>query len=145
MRPYIALVDPGFIPQNRATPYFAEAQLTMINTGHTPAHNIRFAAYLKVLPVVLPEDFDFAIRPNEIIVSGHINPGQRLFFRRNIGGLLADDEYDAIIQGRSMQTRRALCAGCRRDRGKIASRFLLPNRPRSASAHPRNLGAHKGS
>jgi hypothetical protein len=103
MRPYIALVDPGFIPQNRATPYFAEAQLTMINTGHTPAHNIRFAAYLKVLPVVLPEDFDFAIRPNEIIVSGHINPGQRLFFRRNVGGLLGDDEYDAIIQGRSMQ------------------------------------------
>jgi len=39
-----------------------------------------------------------------------------------------------------LKTRRALCAACRRDRGKIASRFLLPNRRGSASAHPRNLG-----
>jgi hypothetical protein len=103
MRPYIALIDPQFIPQDRQRPYFAEVQLNILNTGHTPAHNLRFAARLRTLPSILPDNFDFAFRPDEIIVSGHINPGQRLFFRRSLGGLLTDDEYQSVIQGRSTQ------------------------------------------
>jgi hypothetical protein len=44
-----------------------------------------------------------------MITSGHINPGQRLFFRRNVGGLLPIDEYASIIQGRA--TRRLYIYG----------------------------------
>lgn len=102
MRPYISVIEPGFIPQNIATPYYAEVQLIMVNTGHTPAHNIRFAAFLRVLPAPLPNDFDFTVRPDQIITSGHINPGQRLFFRRNVGHILPAQQYAEIIQGRGI-------------------------------------------
>jgi hypothetical protein len=99
MRAYLSIIDPGYVLQDRTAPYFLEFQLNMINTGHTPAHRIRFAARLRALPVPLPDTFDFSIPANEFIVSGHLNPGQKQFFRRNLGRLMEDDELNAVMGG----------------------------------------------
>jgi hypothetical protein len=99
MRAYLSIINPGYIPQTRETEYRAEVQITIINTGHTPAHNLTFASRLRVLPFPLPPDFDFTITEDEYIASGHINPGQQLFFRRHLDDLLTDDELNEIMRG----------------------------------------------
>jgi hypothetical protein len=99
MRAYISITDPAFVPQNRETPYHAEVLMHMINTGHTPAHNVRFAARVRVFSFPLPQDFDFVIQPDEYVASGTMNPGQRRFFRRSLDRLLTDDEIREIKTG----------------------------------------------
>jgi hypothetical protein len=99
MRAYISITDPAFVPQNRETPYHAEVLMHMINTGHTPAHNVRFAARVRVFSFPLPQDFDFVIQPDESVASGTMNPGQRRFFRRSLDRLLTDDEIREIKTG----------------------------------------------
>jgi hypothetical protein len=99
MRPYIALVDPSFIAQDNQRPYFAEIQLNMVNTGHTPAHNVRFYARFEVLAFPIPDNFDFAVPADGLAAGSLINPGQRLYFRRNITRLLPDTQYNRIIEG----------------------------------------------
>jgi hypothetical protein len=99
LRPYLSVTEPGFIPQNPERNLFAGMQVNVVNTGHTPAHNFRVASRVGILPFPLPDDIDLTIPDHEIISSGHINPGQRFFFRRNLDRLMSDDELQDIIAG----------------------------------------------
>jgi hypothetical protein len=99
LRPYLSVVEPGFVAQNTEHNLFAGIQINVLNTGHSPALNFRVAARVKILPFPLPEDFDFTIPRGEIIPSGHINPGQRFFVRRNLDRRMPDDEVRDIMAG----------------------------------------------
>jgi hypothetical protein len=101
MRAYVSVFLGGFIPQNRDTPYRYEVQMLMRNTGHRPAHDIRFGSRLVIRPFPLPDDFDFVIPEAEYIASGHINTGQQFFFRRALDTLISDEEITEIMRGNS--------------------------------------------
>jgi hypothetical protein len=100
MRPYLSIVEPGFIPQDAQRGTGAGLQVIVLNTGHTPAHNFRFYARINVLPFPLPDDFDFVIPDRELTRSGHLNPGQRFFFRRSLDRLMTDAEFADVMANR---------------------------------------------
>jgi hypothetical protein len=103
MRPYVSVTDPGYVPEDLQRGLCAGIQVWIVNTGHSPAHNFRFAARTRILPFPLPDDFDFTVPDDEIMISGHINPGQRFYIRRVIDRLLTPQETQDVTLGNGVR------------------------------------------
>ena len=99
LRAYVSVLLGGIIPQNRETNYRYEVQMWLVNTGHTPAHAIRFASRLQIFPFPLPDDVDLTLTAGKLDAAGHVNTGQRFFFRTVLDNLISDEEINEIMRG----------------------------------------------
>jgi hypothetical protein len=101
MRAYLTVVIGGATYQDRAKNLKFAGRPRLVNTGHTPAHNVGFKSRAAILPVQLPEDFDFPL-PDEIVGATVLGPNQFHELNGVVDDFVPDDEVESIkhAQGR---------------------------------------------
>lgn len=75
MRAYLTVLIGAATYQNRGDNLRFESEPLLINTGHTPAHKVRYKAQAAILPVPLPDDFDFPLT-SDFIGESMLGPQQ---------------------------------------------------------------------
>ncbi len=94
MRAYVC-IDVGTAGfQVRPDTKFA-AQTIMFNAGPTPAHKVGFRAKADILPVPLPEGFDFPL-PKDNVGASILGPHQRMNITRFVEDFVADEDVNDI-------------------------------------------------
>lgn len=77
MRAYLTVVIGSATYQERMKNLKFAARPRLVNTGHTPAHKVKFKCNAAILPAVLPEDFTFPLsgefRGGAVLGPGHFN------------------------------------------------------------------------
>jgi hypothetical protein len=99
MRAYVSLRYQGTIHQDDTTDYKFEVGMIIANTGHTPAHGVRYVAKLEVLPLPLPDDFAFDLPDIPVNSAGVLGPQQIFSVRTPIDRMLTNDEITAVKTG----------------------------------------------
>jgi hypothetical protein len=97
MRAYVAVVIGSAVYQERDRQLRFEAKPVMINTGHTPAHNVRFQACSAILPIPVPDDFVY--EPSDERGGAPLNPNQTFIMSAIVPGYVEDAEIEAIKRG----------------------------------------------
>lgn len=82
MRAYVSVLTDG-IPQDEN--HIFEARPIIRNTGHTPAHSVKWRIKADILPFPLPDDFAFPL-PDDAPGQGILNPQQTGFMSAFLDG-----------------------------------------------------------
>ena len=98
MRAYVTVVTGSANYQEKAKNIFFAAMPHFVNTGHTPAHNVRFKHKAEILNINLPSDFAFPL-PIEIIGGSIIGASQNTEVTIAIKHFVPDDEIAGIKAG----------------------------------------------
>ena len=98
MRAYVAVIIGGGIYQEREKQLRFEARPIMINTGHTPAHNVRYRASARIADLPVEKDFSYEIGPNEL-GGAPLNPNQTFIMNAVVPDYADDDEVENIKKG----------------------------------------------
>jgi len=98
MRAYLTIVVGNAIFQERKKNLKFEAKPFLINSGHTPAHKVTYVAKAAILPIPLPDDFDFPL-PNEFIGSSVMGPQQNNVLSAVVDEFCVDAEVNDIKAG----------------------------------------------
>ena len=104
MRAYVAVLVGAAIYQERERGLRFEARPLIVNTGHTPAHNLGFQAAAKIMAIPLADDFDFPIQEQRI-GAAMLGPQQNFTMKVIVPDFVDDEEVAAIKQG----DEKALC------------------------------------
>ncbi len=99
MRAYLAVAVGGATYQEREKGLYFEARPALINTGHTPAHQVKWRIYGAVLPFPLPADLKYILpSPTAGGRSGYvINPQQNFEMTFTLPGFVPDDDVSKIM------------------------------------------------
>ncbi len=100
MRAYLTVVIGSAIYQERTKGLKFEARPRLINTGHTPAHKVKFKCNAAVLPVELPEDFSFPL-PSEFRGGAVLGPNQFNDLSAVVDDFLDDQKVETIKQAKT--------------------------------------------
>jgi hypothetical protein len=108
MRAYVSVLLDGIYQDDT---HIFEARPVLRNTGHTPAHGIKWRIKADILPVPLPDNFDFPL-PDDAPGGGILNPQQTGFMSAFLDKdkfpdqRVPEDELDAIkrADGRGFYT-----------------------------------------
>lgn len=76
-----------------------EGKPLLRNAGHTPAYRVSHTCRAGILPVPLPDDFDFPQPLQATPAGGVIGPGHTRILSAIVEELVPDDEVDAIKSG----------------------------------------------
>jgi hypothetical protein len=104
MRAYVSVSVGVAIYQERERGLRFEARPLIVNTGHTPAHNLGFQAAARILPIPIANTFDFPI-PEQRIGAAMLGPQQNFTMKVVVPEYVHDEEVAGIKQGDG----RALC------------------------------------
>jgi hypothetical protein len=99
MRTYIGVIIYGGMYQERMKSIKFAGRPMMVNTGSTPAHHVRFRARAQILPIKLPDDFDFPL-PATIRGGATLNPHQNFTITEIVDDYCDDSEVLDIMRGR---------------------------------------------
>src|SRR5260221_10807252 len=78
LRAYVHIY-PGLLwEQNERTAEMFEARPMMKNNGQTPAYNVVYTGITKILPAVVPGNFDFSLAQHPFPSKGTLGPAQDL-------------------------------------------------------------------
>jgi len=98
-RAYLTVVIGGGTYQDRANNLRFEVKPLVVNTGQTPAHNVRYQAVCQVLPHPLDNGFGFPMR-NIWHGNGVLGPQQNFILSAIIEGpYFPDDDVPVIMRG----------------------------------------------
>jgi hypothetical protein len=98
MRAYLTVIVGSAIYQERRKNLRFEAKPHLVNTGHTPAHKVTYIARAAVLPVPLPDEFDFPLT-GEFIGSAVVGPHQTNILSAVVDDFCPDAEIRDIKAG----------------------------------------------
>jgi hypothetical protein len=110
MRAYLTVTIGTAIFQERRGPGQTdlkfEGRANLLNTGNTPARNVRIRTAAEVLPIPIPEDFQFPL-PAETAVqdAGVVGSHQTYIVGATLKDFVPDSEVATIKEG----SRKALC------------------------------------
>lgn len=101
LRPYLSVIPGNYIPQDREIPYKAEIIMIVRNTGNTPAHEVKFAIRVKIMPFPLPDEVDLSMLrfKDDCVSSGDTASGQQFFIRAWLDSLISDAEIEEFTKG----------------------------------------------
>jgi hypothetical protein len=111
MRAYLVVTLGGAIYQERREPGMSdlkfEARPNLVNTGATPARDVRIKIKTDILPVPIPDDFSYPLPVDPVKPSfgGILGAHQTNTMFGALDGFVPDDEVAEIKQG----TTKALC------------------------------------
>ncbi len=97
MRAYLTVIIGNAAYQDRATNTKFAGYPRLINTGHTPAHKVKFKARA-IISAALPDNFDFPL-PGEFIGASVLGPQQFNDLRGIVDDFVPDDEVVGIKHG----------------------------------------------
>ncbi|MGD1106616.1 MAG: hypothetical protein ABR865_06185 [Terracidiphilus sp.] len=105
MRAWLTIIVGGGIPQERDKNLKFDARPIILNTGLTPARNVRYQIKAAILPVPLPPDFDFSLPKQELGAGGNC-----IGAHQNAQMMAVADDYapDEDIEGIKSGKDRAL-------------------------------------
>lgn len=95
LRAYVCVEVGTAFYQERSKGIKFAGQTFMLNTGNTPAHNVRFRAKAAVLPFPLPEDFSFPL-PSTPSPGSVLGPHQRAIITQSVDDFVPDQDVDSI-------------------------------------------------
>jgi hypothetical protein len=98
MRAYVSVVVGAAIFQDRDRQLRFEAKPVMVNNGNTPAHNVGFWAGSAILPVPLPDNFDFPLT-GERRGAAPLGPHQTFIMSAVVPEYVNDAEIEPIKRG----------------------------------------------
>jgi hypothetical protein len=98
MRAYLSVSIGVGLYQDRLSDIKFEVKPTLANSGHTPAHKVSYWARAAVLPVPLPEDFQFPTMESEA-QSYVLGPGQLFVINAIVDDYEPDTEVENIKHG----------------------------------------------
>jgi hypothetical protein len=99
MRAYLSVNYGAVVPQDNSTGWRTEVRLILVNTGHTPAHDVSYQAKAAVLPIPLPVGFEFPIPDFPPSSKSVIGPGQNMLISHAISDLLSEGEIAEYTTG----------------------------------------------
>jgi hypothetical protein len=108
MRPYLSVRFGSVVLQDRETNYRFEVRMILVNTGHTPAHNVSYNAKADILPSPLAENFMFEIPESPAGSAGVLGPQQVFIISASVDRMYSDEEIAEISTG---STRRLYMYG----------------------------------
>ena len=97
MRAYLAVDIGQAVYQDQNLRFGSSPVLT--NTGFTPAKNVSFRVMADVLPIKLPENFQFADFGEKQINDASLAPRQQFVIHGVVKNKFPDDEVQAIMEG----------------------------------------------
>lgn len=98
MRAYLTVIIGDAIYQTPGGLLF-EAKPLLINTGHTPAHNVRHRVKAEILPAVFPQDKDWSLPADAIVTGPAIGAGQNRLLSGIVSHRVPDDQVEPIKAG----------------------------------------------
>ncbi len=98
MRAYVSVVIGTALYQERERGLKFEGKPLIVNTGHTPAHNIGYRTRAAILPVALPENFPFPL-PQEITGAAVLGPQQNFGIGAAVKEFCRDDIVEIVKAG----------------------------------------------
>jgi hypothetical protein len=108
MRAYIGIIVGGATYQERARDLRFAGKPMMVNAGNTPAHRVQFRAVARILPIILPDEFDFPL-PDVVRGGAPLNPHQTFQITEIVEDFCSDAEVIDIMRGRG--ERALYCYG----------------------------------
>jgi hypothetical protein len=98
MRAYLTIMVGSACFQERSKNLKFEGRPLLVNCGHTPAHEVAYKAKAAILPVPLPDDFDFQL-PENFIGSSVLGPQQTNVLGATVDDFSPDTEVADIKSG----------------------------------------------
>jgi hypothetical protein len=95
LRAYLSVLVGGGVYQERDKPLRFEGKPVIVNNGPTPAHKVGFKARAAILPVPLPDNFEFPL-PNDFTGAAALGPGQHFVMSAIVDGFIPDLEVDDV-------------------------------------------------
>jgi hypothetical protein len=95
LRAYVCVEVGTAFYQNRTNGIKFGGQVNMLNTGHTPAHKVRFNARVDILPFPLPNNQPLPL-PNKPAGGTVLGPAQKMFITRFMDDFVPGADVDAI-------------------------------------------------
>lgn len=105
MRAWLTVIIGGGVPQQREKDLKFDARPLILNTGLTPARNVRYQIKAAILPVPLPDDFDFSLPEKGLADGGNIiGTHQNAQMMAVVDDYIPDEEVNdlKIGKGRSL-------------------------------------------
>jgi hypothetical protein len=103
MRAYVTVIVGNAIFQERGKGLKFAGKPRIVNTGHTPAHDVGFKINAAILPVPLPDNFNFPL-PETIIGAHVLGPGHF----NDITGVVPDYIQDIEVNSVKLGIGKAL-------------------------------------
>jgi hypothetical protein len=108
MRAYISVMVGNAIYQDTKMALQFEAKPVLVNTGNTPAHNVRYSIKADILPIPLVESRDFSVPPpfgRGNVVAPHANGTMsavvdRIFFDEEVADIKQGKGRALVVWGR---------------------------------------------
>jgi hypothetical protein len=99
MRAYLTVIIGTGVFQDRSKQLKFESKPFLVNSGHTPAHKVRYRAKARILPVPLPQDFDFPLSAEDV-GAAMLGPQQNAVLSAIVDDFCNDEEVGAIKVGK---------------------------------------------
>jgi hypothetical protein len=99
MRAYLSVVIGAAVYQERDKNLRFEGKPYILNSGNTPAHNVRYLGKAEITPVLLPDDFDFSLDAKPWVGSSVVGPHQNAITSVVVDNFVDDTEIDNIKRG----------------------------------------------
>jgi len=100
MRAWLTINIGGGIPQARDKGLKFDARPLILNTGLTPARNVRYLIKAAILPIPLPEDFDHSIETEKKAGGNTIGAHQNAQMLGVVEDYVPDEQVDGIKIGK---------------------------------------------
>jgi hypothetical protein len=104
MRAYLTVIVGSGIYQETANNVRFGALPLLINTGQTPAHDVRYRAMADILPFPLPDHIELNLPDNLPWVGGAVlGPHQNFTLNAHVDRLVNDRDIEDIKSGRTQR------------------------------------------
>jgi len=100
MRARLIVIVGGGVPQDRGKNVKFDASPTILNTGFTPARNVRTRTKSAILPIPLPADFDQSIESGEDEGGNFIGAHQNAQTHTFVEDFVPDEQVEDIKTGK---------------------------------------------
>jgi hypothetical protein len=100
MRAYLTVIIGGGACQNREIGLHFDGKPTILNTGLTPARNVRTRTKSAILPIPLPEDFDQSIAVDKEEGGSFIGAHQNAQVIAIVEDFVSDEQVENIKSGK---------------------------------------------
>ncbi len=99
MRAYLSVNIHRGMYQDRKNGLKFEINPSLLNSGHTPAHNLKYWATAEILPFPLPDNFEFPVPINKSPNSYVLHPNHGIELNALVNDFVPDGEVEAIKLG----------------------------------------------
>ena len=96
MRAYITVVIGTGVFQEREKGIKFEGKPSMVNSGHTPAYKVSYVIRAAILPISLPENFDFPPLPRTKMGGSFVGQQQTAYMSGVVDDFIPNEDVEGV-------------------------------------------------